>query len=339
MKDPVHRRRLSLAALALLVVGVAASVLVVALPAQAATQLPAPGAPVATTVTETSISISWTPSSGPVASYTVDVIDQTGGTYHPVGTVSTTTFSQTGLTPDHNYVYEVIANPTSGSGYTASNPSPYTYVTTLPVPETIPPTQPGTPTVSSVTTVGATLSYAASTDDDRVSDYIGQLLINGVWTDNSTNNNTSLYLTNLTPATTYTAAVVAIDPSGNRSPRSNSVTFTTLPAAPFPTCRAAIVDYGTQYTLSLIIANMTVSTPLTNWTVTFTLPSAQTVNSIFNGSVARSGDNATVTPAFYYASVGSGGTATIGLNVTRPAGSPLPSNFVLHGQANYACTS
>ena len=43
-----------------------------------------------------------------------------------------------------------------------------------------------------------------------------QRQINGVWTDLATNNITTIYLRDLTPSTTYTFAIVAFDPNGNR---------------------------------------------------------------------------------------------------------------------------
>ena len=80
--------------------------------------------------------------------------------------------------------------------------------------------------------------------------------------------------------------------------------------------------------------------PLSNWTFTFTMPAAHTLSYIFNATLARTGDRATVSPVWYNATIGPGGSATFGLNVIYPAGSPLPSGFILNGAgASYPCTT
>jgi chitodextrinase len=81
--------------------------------------------------------------------------------YHDIARTNATTFTHTGLTPDTVYVYRVIASAASGSGQTVSDPSGYTFVTTRPVPDAAPPTKPGTPAVSSVSTVVAAVTATA----------------------------------------------------------------------------------------------------------------------------------------------------------------------------------
>jgi len=320
--------RTGLAALAL---GVLAAVAVPAGPVAADTPLSTPGTPVATQVTTTSISLSWAASFGRVANYTVQIIDGSLVPWHDLATTTATSFTQSGLSPDTVYEYRVIANPVVGSGYTVSSPSGYIAVTTAPLPDSTPPTTPGTPVAYSVSTVAVTLNFAPSTDNNRVAGYVAQVLVNGVWTDTATNNITTIYLRNLTPNTSYTVAVVAFDPNGNRSPRSNPLTFTTRQLQPQPTCKAQLVTFYQGYLLTVTVENMTASTTLTNWAITFTLPAAHTPSYPFNSTLTRNGDHATLAPAPYIATIAPGGTANVGFSASYPAGSPLPSGFQLGG--------
>ena len=59
----------------------------------------------------TSASFTWSASTGPVANYTVQVIDETLGVYHDIATTASTSYTHTGLTQDKVYIYRVIANP------------------------------------------------------------------------------------------------------------------------------------------------------------------------------------------------------------------------------------
>jgi len=326
-------RRLAILATAAL------GVLVVASPAHAATQLPTPGTPVATEVTTTSVSFSWTPSAGPVADYTIQTIDVVGRPWRVLTTTSGTSYTHANLTPDSVYEYRVIANPAAGSDYTASTPTPLLWVRTAPLPDPVPPTTPGTPLVFAISTIAATLSAGFSTDNRRVDAYWAQRQVDGVWTDWATNNITTIYLRDLAPSTTYTVAVVAVDANGNRSPRSNPVTFTTRATEPAPTCRVQLQAYGQQYQANVTIENMTAATIVENWTVTFTFPPGQAILFSFNAITTRDGTVGTMTPQWYAARIGPGGTMTAGFSASRPAGTPLPSGFTVNASAGaFPCT-
>jgi Cellulose binding domain/Fibronectin type III domain len=296
---------------------------------------------VATQVTETSATFTWPASAGPVAYYTIQLNDPSPAAYHDIGTSSTTTFTHTGLSPDTVYVYRVIANPASGSGYTASNPSVSLYVRTVPHGDTVPPSKPGTPTASVSSPWTGSVSTTGSTDNNRVDGYWVQRQVNGVWTDWVSSSYGGIFLQQLTPNTTYTVVVVAFDASGNRSARSDPVTFTTPPLAPTPNCRALRSQVGTQqYNVNVTIENWTTAV-LANWRVTFTLPATHTVLYAPNGTLTRTGDTATFTPAANIAQINPGPqTATFGVIASRPVGSPLASNFILSSPTtgSVACT-
>ena len=307
---------------------VVAAVMVSTTSASAATQLTTPGTPVANQVTQTSIRFSWTPSRGAVANYTIQVIDG----YVPwrnLTTTTATTYTHTGLIPDKVYEYRVIANPANG-GYTTSNPSGILYATTAPLPDSQPPTTPGTPWVYQLSTTFATLNFTGSTDNNRVAGYWAQRQINGVWTDIATNSVTTIYLRDLTPNTSYTFAVVAFDPNGNRSPRSGTVTFTTRALQPAPTCRVGFRNMGTSYFLDLVLENMTASTVVENWTVTFSMPTNQTITYSFNVTITRTGTAVTLTPFVWFTRIGPGGSFAVNLLVQNPTNGPLASGFLFN---------
>jgi hypothetical protein len=210
------------------------------------------------------------------------------------------------------------------------------------LPDTVPPTRPATPTANPIGTVSATINTGGSTDNDRVAGYYVQRQVNGVWTDWSSTliEPTYAYLRSLTPGTAYTAVVVAFDPSGNRSSRSDPVTFTTL-ALSAPTCRVVRQTVSPQvFILNFLVENMTAAIVVTNWTTTFTMPAAQTVINTFSSTLSRSGDAATLRPAPNTAQIRPGMTAFFGVYANRPIGSPLPSGFTFSSAATgtISCT-
>ncbi|MEV4565310.1 glycoside hydrolase family 9 protein [Nonomuraea sp. NPDC049419] len=89
--------------------------------------------------------------------------------------------------------------------------------------DTTPPSKPGKPAVSAITGSSARLTWTASTDDVGVAGYDVYLGSTKAGTATSP----SFDLTGLTPATDYTAHVVARDAAGNTSAESDATAFTT----------------------------------------------------------------------------------------------------------------
>ncbi|MGW4639942.1 cellulose binding domain-containing protein [Sphaerisporangium sp. NPDC004334] len=94
-------------------------------------------------------------------------------------------------------------------------------------PDTTAPSKPGTPTASSITSSGATLSWTASTDNVGVSGYdvYREAGTTDVKVGTATSN--TFTLSGLSASTSYTFYVVARDAAGNSSTASSPVTFTT----------------------------------------------------------------------------------------------------------------
>lgn len=74
------------------------------------------------------------------------------------------------------------------------------------------------------------------------------------------------------------------------------------------------------------------STPLSGWTVTWTLPSGQTLNSVWNGTLSQSGSAVTVRNASWNAQVPANGQTSFGLSASSPGTSPAQP-------VDLACTS
>jgi len=75
--------------------------------------------------------------------------------------------------------------------------------------------------------------------------------------------------------------------------------------------------------------------PLTGWQLSWTFGAGQTVGQLWNGSVAQSGAQVTVTNAAFNAELPTDGSATFGFNGTSTSANPAPTAFVLNG---VACT-
>jgi len=113
-----------------------------------------------------------------------------------------------------------------------------------------PPTAPGFPGITNITTTGATASFAASTSaGGTITRY--RVFVNGVQLADSTASLTRT-ITGLAPNTTYSVAVRAVDNLGQVGPQ-NVNSFTTLSGAP-PVDVTAPTTPGTP-TFSLISAN------------------------------------------------------------------------------------
>src|SRR6185437_13234334 len=164
----------------------------------------------------TEIDLSWSPSSDPgggVAGYTVY---RNGSA---VGTSTTTSFADTGLTASTTYSYTVDAVDTSNNHSAQSSPP----VTATTDPDTTVPTAPATLTATAVSPARVDLAWSASTDPDGVSGY--RIFRDGVKLTEVTSG-LGYSDTSVVPSTTYSYTVRAFD-SVNESPDSPVATVTT----------------------------------------------------------------------------------------------------------------
>ncbi len=177
----------------------------------------APATVTATAVDANSVNLTWTAATDNVgvAGYYV----YRGGVQ--IANVTTgTAYLDNGLTASTAYAYTVKAYDAAGNVSAVSSTA---NVTTPAKTDTTAPTVPASLGSSSITTTGATISWAASTDNVGVSAYL--VFRNG--TQIATTAATSYTDSGLTAATTYSYTVKAQDAVGNTSAASTALSVTT----------------------------------------------------------------------------------------------------------------
>jgi hypothetical protein len=330
---PLARRRLGTAlSLATLCLGALALAPSAAL---ADSPLPAPTDLQAQHVADTSADLIWS-SSGATSGDVVQLLVNGAWQRYPTADPVFGYLHLANLTPGATYTFRVYSVPYEGLGYTTSPPSAPVTFTTLSAPDSVPPTKPPTPAASGTTTTMTTLSWGSSTDNVQVTGYDLQELENGSWTtiDTLVPGDQVQEVVGLAPSTTYQFAVVAFDARGNRSARSDPATVTTMTPTRYPECQFHLNSYPPGFTAYATIINTTAG-PLTNWSVTFTMPSNTSVQNTFGATLTRTAAGGTLTPMTYDTTIGPGGETFIGVIGSVSPFNP-PSGFTLNG---LPCTS
>jgi chitodextrinase len=130
-----------------------------------------------------------------------------------LGTVTTTQYNDSGLTPGATYTYTVVALDAAGNESAAATRSH-----TQPVPDTTPPSAPASFRTTSLTKAKVTFAWNASSDNVAVAGY--RVYRNGALV--ATVTGTTWSHSRQKTASTY--HVVAYDAAGNVSGASNTVT-------------------------------------------------------------------------------------------------------------------
>ena len=146
-----------------------------------------------------------------------------------VGTPTTTTFNNTGLTPSTTYRYQVRAVDAAGN---LSAYSTIASATTPAAPDTTAPTAPAGLTATAVSPSQIDLAWTASTDNVGVTGYRVERCQGAtctIFAEIGTPATTSHSDTDRTPATAYRYRVRAVDAAGNFSAYSTIAPATTPP--------------------------------------------------------------------------------------------------------------
>ncbi len=196
-------------------------------------------------------------------------------------------------------------------------------------------TAPGSVSVSNVTDTQATVSWTPSGG--------GQADKYGVYrqfgTDSEllgTSTSGSFTVNNLTPGTSYTFNVLAVDQKGNLSPPSVPVTFTTGT----PSSSSCAVTYDvTQGWSSGFVTNLSITdtgpNPVNGWTLAFSFPaSTESVSSSnWNANWSETGANVTATNVSWDGDLApdSGNSVSIGFVANQNGAYPSPAAITLNG--------
>ncbi|GAA1659135.1 endo-1,4-beta-xylanase [Catellatospora bangladeshensis] len=292
------------------------------------TQAPTtPGTPVASGVTSSGVSLSWTASTDNVGVSGYDILrapGTSGGSFTQVGTSTTTSFTDSGLSANTSYRYQVRARDAAGNVSSAS--SAVTVTTTGGTGDTQAPSTPANLAASGTTSSGTSLSWTASTDNVGVTGYDvlrAPGTSGGSFTQVGTSTTTSFSDTGLSANTSYRYQVRARDAAGNVSSVSNTVTVTTTGGGTGGGCTVAATlqtQWQTGYVMEPVRVTNSGTSAISSWTVTFTLPSGHTLTGSWNAVLTVSGQTVTARNAAYNGNLGAGQSTTFGFQVSRPNG-------------------
>ncbi len=281
----------------------------------------APANLTATATTTNSVSLSWTASTDDtgVVGYQV----YRGTTL--VGSPTSTSFTDTGLTASTQYSYTVKAVDAAGN---VSAASASVNATTKASSDTTPPSVPTNVTVTGTTSDSVSLSWTASTDDTGVTGYQVIRQEGDALQVVGTPTTTSFTDTGLTASMQYSYVVKALDAAGNLSAASAAVTATTSSSGGSGGgCSATLHDdndWGSGFTGTITVTNTGTSTTK-GWNVTWTWGGNQTVTNYWNAAVTTAGSSVTATNLGYNGAIAPGGNNTFGLQVSYSGSDAAPT--------------
>jgi mannan endo-1,4-beta-mannosidase len=257
-----------------------------------------PGTPTVTGTTQTSVSLSWTPSSGPVTNYQIErATGATSTTFAPAGTSTTTTFTDTGRTASTTYRYRIRATNSAGdsaySGIVNATTGGQTQVPGVPGPLSFTGVTANSVTVNWGASSGTVVSYQIERATGATSTTFAQV---------GTSSSTSFPNGGLTPNTTYRYRVRATNSAGSSAftgianvTTGNSTTtppVTTPP--PVGGCSASYTQNGGNWPggfQGTVTVSNTGTNATTAWTVTLTFSAGQRITQIWNGNTNTNGNS------------------------------------------------
>ncbi|GAA3458304.1 cellulase family glycosylhydrolase [Saccharothrix longispora] len=201
--------------------------------------------------------------------------------------------------------------------------------------DTTPPSAPGTPSASGVTSTSATLTWSAATDDVGVTGYDVVRVSGSTETAVASPSGTSTTVTGLSAGTAYRFAVYARDAAGNRSTRSGTVDVTTRPGGgdPIGTCAVTYKVTGQWqggFQGDVKVAN-TGTTAVNGWTLRWTWAAGQTVTQSWGATTTQSGAQLSAANVAYNATIPAGGSVSFGFIGSWNGTNPAPTSFALNG--------
>ncbi|MBT0994103.1 cellulose binding domain-containing protein [Cellulomonas sp. DKR-3] len=277
------------------------------------------------TVTGTSVALTWNASTDTGGSGLAGYDVYRGTT--KVGSSTTASFTDTGLTAGTAYSYTVRAKDNAGNVSAASSALS---VRTTSAADTVPPSVPTGLAAGTVTETSVALSWTASTDNVGVTGYD---VYRGT-TKVGTATGTSYTDTGLTAATAYSYTVRAKDAAGNVSAASAPLAVTTRSGTTTGSCTVVYnaSSWNTGFTASVKVTN-TGTTTLSGWTLKFGFTAGQQVTQGWSANWTQSGSTVTATNAAWNGTLAPGQSVDIGFNGSHSGQNPNPSLFTLNGAA------
>jgi hypothetical protein len=221
---------------------------------------------------------------------------------------------------------------TASGSSTSVTLAPYSLTTLVlhPASPVTGPAQPGRPVASGITASDATLTWPAGAAGLKYEIHRQNGTTSEQWGETTA---TTFTVHNLTPATRYTANVIARDGSGRVSWASPPLTFQTGTPTPAP-CAVTftnVTDWGNGYVGSIDITN-TGTNPVDSWNLAFTWPTAwQQLNGGWNGTWTETGGSVRVANADFNRTIAPGATVNVGFVGAYQGPNVVPPLFTLNG--------
>lgn len=121
-------------------------------------------------------------------------------------------------------------------------------------------------------------------------------------------------------------------PPTSTTTTSTTTTTTTTGNPPGETCRVtdAVNAWNTGLTSEIVITN-TGSTPISGWSLVFTLPGGQTITSGWNATYSPNSGQVTARNVGYNADIAPNASVSIGFQATHTGNTAEPTTFTLNG--------
>ncbi|WP_089205192.1 cellulose binding domain-containing protein [Streptosporangium subroseum] len=197
----------------------------------------------------------------------------------------------------------------------------------VPPADTVPPSRPGTPVASAITSSGATLTWTASTDAVGVSGY--DVYREAGATDVKVGSPTaaSFGVTGLSPDTSYSFYVIARDGAGNSSTASSPVTFRTIPGSTSGGCTAAyrVTNSWPGGFQGEVTVKNAGTAAISAWTVKWSFPNGQTITQLWSGVHTQTGADVTVKNTNWNGNLAGGASTTFGFGAGWTGTNGVPS--------------
>jgi chitodextrinase len=292
-------------------------------PSGSSQQPPAAPTGLAAVAQPISVSLSWNAAAGATGYEILRAPGATGGSFAPVGTSTSVSFTDTGLEPETTYRYQVRATNAAGAS-PASDP---VTVTTLPEDATEPPAAPAGLAAGGTTATSVSLSWNASAGADLYEVLRAPGASGGSFAPVGMTASTSFTDTGLAPETTYRYQVTAHNTAGV-SPASDTVTVATAPETGGEGCTATATvqsQWDQGYVMQVEVAPT--AGAITGWTVSFALPSGHQIANSWNANVASASQPVTATNLSHNGNVAPGQVVGWGFQAGRPGGTSVPTQF------------